>query len=413
MKGGDEMKILVAVNSNKWNGSDVEAYLKKNGYEISSAKSSFILFEMLGKQDFDLVIVNQELHGLDEDDDYITKIRDLLPTKFNKRVIFIIHKDIEKVREKLINQHFFDFLVGRFKAEELLDLIQNPKCFDDVRVFQTKTDEIVPDNRNYKASTYYEVSNNIQIKHMTIGVGGVASASGTTHTVLGVGVFLSKNKNKVAIVDVSESQSLKNLFVYGREVKDRKCFKYMNIDFYYENKSSMNKDTSHFNDVFYEIKQNDYDYIIFDFGVLKKFNTTEGQMERMQNYHEMFRMNHQILCLNGSSWKWQDIVYFRSDEFAQVEPYINEWKLVINLAANGDYKKICYEIEKITCIEKIFKAPEYNPFLVNNELESHISTLLSDILPYQNNNNNRLKPFNFLKKLKVDSFSMPKKSNKN
>ncbi|WP_459195631.1 hypothetical protein [Wukongibacter baidiensis] len=237
-----------------------------------------------------------------------------------------------------------------------------------------------------KEKIVYRTPKSAKLKHVTIGVGGISNASGTTHTALGIGMFLHRNKNKVAVVDMSQSNAINNLSVHGKE-KDNNCFRYMNLDFY--NKS---------NDIFYEIKQQDYNFIIFDYGMLKRFDKAKGCVVKEESYDEMFRMNHQILCLNGSLWKWQDIIYYRCDDFASIEPNIARWKLVLNFTVSRQYKKLYSEIKNTTVIDNIYKAPIYNPFEPNEEYESFMSELLFDIFPCQSKPNKKFNPLGFFKK---------------
>ncbi|MCG8541938.1 MAG: hypothetical protein MJA82_18670, partial [Clostridia bacterium] len=261
---------------------------------------------------------------------------------------------------------------------------------------ENKDEGFTPDNSSIKEKILlkekivYKVPKESKLKHVTIGVGGVSTAAGTTHTLLGIAMSLVRNKSKVAVVDRSNNLSIAELYSHGKPMKSDKYFKYMDIDFYVNANST--------NDIFYEIKQKDYNYVLFDLGTLKSFNKDERRVEREKNYNEMFRMNHQILCLNGSLWKSQDIIYYRCDDFANLEPNISDWKLVISFADTKQYKKLYSEIIDTTVIKKTYRAPIYNPFKPNKDYEVFMDSLLSDIMPYKNKINKEFNLLGFLKK---------------
>lgn len=231
------MKILVAVNCDKWNGNDLVQYLQMKEYETLEAKSSFILFDMLNKEDFDLAIISQDLIGLNEDENFISKIRDLVPTKSSKRLIFHITSNTEKLRDELINEHFFDFLIDRFKSEELVDLIENPRNFDDVRHFQIRTvKKTIEREKGTETIIREEILSTKVLPNKIVGFHGATS----TTTLLNTAIGLSKDEDlKIVLVDMNPNAHLTIQFAYD---------KYLNIScmselIEYIRKDKLNKDT--------------------------------------------------------------------------------------------------------------------------------------------------------------------------
>lgn len=208
------MRILVAVNTDDWDGKDLVEFLQMKGYETLEAKSSFALFKMLETEEFDMLLINQRLHGLSEKENYVREIRDIIPVKSHRRVVFNIHYDIEKLRDELINQHFFDFLVGRFNADELLDIISNPRNFDDVRQFQIRQVKktIEKDGKDYTEIDQEILATKV-LPNKIIGFHGATS----TTTILNTAAALSLDEDlKIVVVDMNPNAHLSLLFSFDR-----------------------------------------------------------------------------------------------------------------------------------------------------------------------------------------------------
>lgn len=221
-----------------------------------------------------------------------------------------------------------------------------------------------------------------------VGVAGVATGCGTTHTAIGIASYLASRKKKVAIVD--ESNSLISLKAHAKPLKNQNVFKYNNIDFYFTSK-----------DMSSLVNLQNYDYVIYDLGKLKNWNYEKGQLERNGQYEKMFMMDLQILCLNGSIWRWNDINYYRCDSFAEIEPFIENWKLVLNLADTKAKKKIIREIREITVLRQIFESSTYDPFQLDEQSKEFFESILGSIVEsstLKNKENKKLNILGFLEK---------------
>lgn len=208
------MKIIVAVNTEGWDGKDLISFLNMKGHEVIEATTSFVLLNILENQDYDIVIINQKLLGLENVENYISVIRDKIPVKSEKRAIFNIHYSIEKLRDELINEHFFDFLVGKFKAEELLDMIENPRSFDDVRQFQIRTvKRIIEKSGKDEIIRKEDVISTKVLPNKIVGFHGATA----TNTLLNIAIGLSQDKDlKIIVVDANPNAHLSLLFTYKK-----------------------------------------------------------------------------------------------------------------------------------------------------------------------------------------------------
>lgn len=231
------MKVLIAVNSPDWNGDNLVQYLKMKEFDVIEAKSSFILFDMLEKEEFDIAIVSQDLLGLNEKEAYISHIRDLIPIKSNKRLIFHMTYNIEKVRDELINEHFFDFLNGQFKPDELMDLINNPRTFDDVRHFQIRTvRKTIEKSGKEERVVSEEILSTKVLPNKIIGFHGITATTTLWNTAIGLA---EDDDLKIIVADFNPNAHLSIQFCYDKYL-NIKCMSEL-IDFL--RKDKLNKDT--------------------------------------------------------------------------------------------------------------------------------------------------------------------------
>lgn len=90
----------------------------------------------------------------------------------------------------------------------------------------------------------------------TIGILSAYNGVGNTHTCISIASALKRKKYKVAVVDLSDTNSIYNL---GEELdqvdEETECFSYQGIDFVLNNNFSLAK-----------VRREGYDYCIFDFG---------------------------------------------------------------------------------------------------------------------------------------------------
>lgn len=232
------MKILVAVNCNSWNGSDLVQYFEKiKNYEVTEAKASYVLFQMLGNEEFDVAIISQDLVGLGEEENYVSRIRDLVPIKSNKRVIFHMTHNTEKLRDELINEHFFDFLNGQFKSDELIDLLENPRTFDDVRDFQIRTvKKTIEKSRGVEKVVREEILSTKVLPNKVIGFHGITATTTLWNTAVG----LSDDEDlKIIVADFNPNNHLTLQFCYDKYMQV-KCMSEL-VDLI--RKDRLNKDT--------------------------------------------------------------------------------------------------------------------------------------------------------------------------
>ncbi len=230
------MKIVVAVYHKNWDGSDLTDYLKMKGHEVEEAKTSFILFEALKQGDYELVFVSQNLTGLSEVEDYILKLRDLIPSK-DKRLIFQMCNNIEMTRDQLINQNFFDFLNEQFKPDELMDLIENPRTFDEVRHFQIrKVKKTIEKDWKQERVIHEEVLATKVLPNKIVGFYGNHATTILWNTAIG----LAKDKDlKIILLDLNPNTHLSLQFSFDRFLNLR-C---MSEVIQYLRRDQLNKDT--------------------------------------------------------------------------------------------------------------------------------------------------------------------------
>lgn len=211
------MKVLIAINDSNWDGTDIGEYLNVKGHDVSYATTSTALYKLLEDGNYELAIVNQELLGLTEDEGYIHRIRDLVPT--DKRVLFIISKDIDRTRDTLINQQFFDFMVGSFKADELMDILENPRTFDDVRSFQLRT---VKNTYEKVGTTEVLIEQDvISTKVLPNKIVGFNGATATT-TIMSVAAALSEDSDlDIVLVDFNPNAHLSLQFMYDKYLSSK------------------------------------------------------------------------------------------------------------------------------------------------------------------------------------------------
>lgn len=213
---------------------------------------------------------------------------------------------------------------------------------------------------------------------VVIGVGGAMYNSGTTHTTMGIASYLDKLKQKVAVLEFNDSPCMKNLLNIATFSNEDYLIA-NDIDVYFQKNSKA--DLKEFNQQLSKAKSRDYKYIIIDLGALKKFNA-QGIIEPTPGYHEIWRTDHQILCLNGSVWKWPDIYYYRHDDYAELEGNIGLWKLLVNLSTDQNFKYIKKETKGTTVINNIFLSPVYiDPFIVDKSTNAVFYELFKEILP--------------------------------
>ncbi len=392
------MKILFALNEDLDHSLEtriLNEYKEQNGYgfEFDKATSLNEAAEKLENnyRTYDLLVLNEELeinnpitleklkrikniskemriilifNKENKNDDFIKTLYtleiDFISSEevtMEKIIGLIMDKDILQVIDKE-NQKEITSLKNKFKE---ISIDFNKFSFKDQSVFKSKT---LPNTNKVH-------------KNLTIGIGGVSNGSGTTHTTLGLASYLRKIKNKVAIVEFNNKPQLSRLIAYSN-IQNKDYFSINKLDIYFQ--KHIQQDSNSFNQMILKLKSDDYDYIIIDFGELKSLNN-EGISKNNISYNELCKSDYQILCLNGSSWKWEDINFFRCDNFAEVEPYINNWILTISLVTNHFFRDIKKEIENITVLKNIKKAPLYlNPFNISEENNEYFKELIKHII---------------------------------
>lgn len=349
--------------------------------------------------DTDDDIVEEELgyipqQELDSILDYFSDIEDKMMSstfehicrQYNeKQIIFLIKvlpKNIIKVLENENNETFkrhYD-LIEHYEPIEVYEEDSTKKGAIFSFSKKSKKDNLKED-KEAKLITKNIVSKSVDKKSrgrrgLVIGIGAVNSGSGTTHTTLGLASYLKKNANKIAVAEFNNKPQLNRLMAYSYK-KNEDYFSVNKLDLYCQKNTKQNLDD--FYQMLLKLKSNNYDYIIIDFGELKSFDDN-GILQRNISYNEMCRADYQILCLNGSSWKWEDINFYRCDDFAEVEPYINNWVLTINLIDDSFFKNITKEIKNITVLKDIKKAPLYlDPFDINKEISKYFEDLIKYI----------------------------------
>lgn len=383
------MKILFALNQDLNNDLELKIsneYKKEYGYSFEFDKALSI-DEIKGKlKDFDLLILNEELEL--NNPMPLKEIEEIKKMAKTTRIILIASSEnkTEDFIKKVSNLGIYNLMFSEdISMENIIFLIENPKgALDFEKDIQKK--EVEKQKKNNKIKND---KNDINFKNkhspitaaktIVLGVGGVSNSSGVTHTTLAAATFLKRIGRKVAVIEFSTNPRLKSLLIEAEYTNEEERFFTLNgIDFYYQNVN--NHRIEYFNDILSEAKSKNYKYIVIDFGTLKEINS-KGIVEPNFSYEGMARTDSQILCLNGSSWKYNDVNFYRYDDFAKVEPNISEWILSISFVTDNRFRDIKKEVENISVIRKIKKSPIYlNPFNIDESNTLYLEGLLKDIV---------------------------------
>ena len=389
------MKVLFALNQDLNNSLEtklLQEYKKEYGYGFEFEKAINIDEIKTKLKDFDLLILNEELEI--NSPMTLEEVEEIIKLSISTRVILIASDEnkAEDFIEKVNSLGIYDLMFSKdISIENIIFLIENPK--GELKQDMVIEKEIVKktDNQNkIKNIIIKDIYQNDRIdkrgKSIIIGIGGVSSCSGATHTTLSIASYLKKT-GKVAVIEFNNKPRLANLLREADSDNER-FLTLNNIYIYYQ--KQINQDIEYFNDILSEVKSKNYKYIIIDFGTLKEINN-KGIVEPNLGYNQMARADYQILCLNGSLWKWSDINFYRCDDFAEVEPNISSWILNVNLVTDSKYRDIKKEVENISVIRKIKKSPIFlNPFNISEDNIKYLEELLKDIIAIDVSNNNGL-----------------------
>lgn len=386
-----ELKILFALNQELNNNLEMRIlaeYKKEYGYGFEFDKAINLEEINIKLKDFDLLILNEELQINNQMS--LKEIEAIKNVASDTRIILIASSEnkSDDFIEKVNSLEIYDLMLSEdISIENIVFLIENPKGkLGQEEVIEEKEvkKQIIPNK--IKNTDIKETNSNYQTnKSITIGVGGANNSSGVTHTAIGIASYLKKSGGKIAIIEFNTNPRLANLLIEADSYNEE--YLILNrIDIYYQKQNK--KDIKYFNEMLSQVKMKGYKYIIIDFGTLKEINS-KGIVEYNSGYIGMARTDHQILCLNGSSWKWSDINFYRCDDLAEVEPNIKSWTLSINLVTDNRFRDIRKEVENISVIRKIKKSPIYlNPFNIDESNSNYLEELLKDVVVIENLNKN-------------------------
>lgn len=360
------MRLILAVNK----GLTKSLLKELEEIEITEECEDIEVLEMiLQYSDVDVVILDRYLDKTETGDIAKKVIRETRKIKKNIRFIVLLGQYDEKFISSMVNLGIFDIIVGdEIGTETIKKLLKNPRQEFEFKKY-LKLEEA---KKNHREKLVYHIPRETKLKTITIGVAGVSSGSGTTHTALGLAYFLREKGKKVCIVDISENNDIRKID------HNEKVFK--GIDLYFSEIRSNKHFDEYINTLFPKVKSKNYDFIIFDYGLLKQMSE-KGIMMRNKKYIEMFRMDLQIICLGGASWKWPDITYYRADDFANLEPDIKNWNLIVNQAI--EEKEIKREVNTITVIDKLYFAKTYQVSDQNENIEDIFSNILDGYIERQ------------------------------
>jgi|GEM_PF-5695685 len=210
------------------------------------------------------------------------------------------------------------------------------------------------------------------VKGISIGVGGTFKNAGTTHTAISIATYLKEQNYKVAIVEFNQNPMLYQLKNQGAKDLGH-CFNYRGIDFYTQIKPFDYEGLE-------KINYSDYHYVVLDLGAIKMLDEHKI-IKRNDSYREFKRATKKIICLNGSAWNWQNIIFYRNDQETNVEPNTGEWELFINFASEKDFAVRRKEIKAITEFGEIYHHPIHaDPFSLSDEKSEIYQNALQDLV---------------------------------
>lgn len=145
-------------------------------------------------------------------------------------------------------------------------------------------------------------------KTINLGIVGVRSGVGVTHTMIMLAMTLAKKK-KVAVVEIKENGAFEEICKATNDIEciNDQHFKYKKVEYFW------GVDTSEF----IMTQRDKFDYVIFDLG---SFN-------EMIDFEEFIRMDTQIVIGNGVDWKIKEVVDFYN-ETCEIDIY-RKWKYCI------------------------------------------------------------------------------------
>lgn len=374
------MKVLFALNQDLDDKLEIKILsefkkIQGYGFEFDKALNMNQIKEKM-KKNYDLLILNEELEIYNPVK--INEIEAIRNISKETRIILIINSENkdETYTERMHSLGIYDLLFSEdISMKNILNLIIDLRT-ETRNAIYTNGSKQVSNNSNTET---FIMEDKIK-KKLIIGVGGVSHGSGVTHTTLAIASYIKSMGQKVAIIEFNERPRLKNLLMYA-DSHNKGYFALNGIDIYYQTENKQGKELDNFNQSLFQSRSKNYKYIIIDFGVLKKVNEN-GIAEPTLSYGEMFRTDHQILCLNGSPWGWADINFYRCDNFAEVEPYISSWVVSVNLATTIKFKDIKKEIQNTTVLKNIKKAPVFlSPFNIDEEVSKYLGSLLKNVVP--------------------------------
>lgn len=369
------MKILFALNQdldNKLETKILSEFKRIQGYnfEFDKAINMRQVREKIS-QDFDLLILNEELDI--NNPVKISEIVDIRNLSQEMRIILIVNSENkdETFIEIMHSLGIYDLLLTEdISMDNLLNLIIDLRTETGNTKYTMESKQVIYDDK-------LNVMEEKIMKNFIIGIGGAGSGSGVTHTAIAIASFIKKMGCKVAIIEFNSRPRLKNLLIYADSRNDG-FFTINGIDVFYQTNSK--QELEKYNNCLFQSKASNYKYIIIDFGALKKVND-KGIIEPTLSYSEMYRTDHQILCLNGSQWGWADINFYRCDVLAEVEPYIGSWVVSVNLATALGFKEIKKEVQNTTVLRNIKRAPVFiNPFNIDEEISRYLADILKNVV---------------------------------
>lgn len=186
---------------------------------------------------------------------------------------------------------------------------------------------------------------------VVIGVVGVVSGIGTTHSAISLSGFLSRKGNRVALVECNQSEDFDYIELTYEGIKDgnysfeTSSFQIDGVDYY---------KSTHMQDDIISLLSQDYNFVVLDL----------GNYRDTSYFEEFLRADIQIVIGSGIEYKLRHLKYF----FQEHEHFDNssKWNVFLPLTDNQTKSDVIKDLS----IEKVHVIPQHiDPFKSRKELD--------------------------------------------
>ncbi|MFX3643263.1 MAG: hypothetical protein ACE3L7_32225 [Candidatus Pristimantibacillus sp.] len=270
----------------------------------------------------------------------------------------------ESIRWRKINRGANEVLIKRVEQTVNGNVTQKTTSESTIQLENNTANKAVPTKRNlvidddienfeiaFPAAKERIVIKNKIIGTVVIGVVGVSSGIGTTHSAISLSGFLSRKGNRVALVECNRSEDFDYIELTYEGIKDgnysfqTSSFQIDGVDYF---------KSTHMQEDIVSLLSQDYNFVVLDL----------GNYRDTSYFEEFLRADIQIVVGSGIEYKLRHL----KDFFLENEHVDNSFKWNVFLPLTDNQTK--NDVTKDLSLEKVHVIPQHiDPFKSRKELD--------------------------------------------